>query len=91
MQQLLIIVIQQHGDDWEFVFFFGQGAGQGLEALAALGLQFIAGTQARFEQGCQTLGDYFGNILITGDDAFFKFDLVLTGNTVEGGFLHRVD
>ena len=57
MKRLLVIIIQQHGDDGRFVLVFSEAAGKRFEALAALRLQFVPGTQSRFEQGRHTFRD----------------------------------
>ena len=91
VKRLLVIVIQQHGDQGEFSDVFGQFAGKGDEALAAFGLELIPVAQAGFEQRGQPLGDDGFHIFIGGQGTFFQFDAEPFADPVEGKLFRAAD
>jgi hypothetical protein len=91
VQALLVGFIQQHGDDGQFVFVFGQAAGERGETPRTLGLEFVPPAQAGFEQGGHPFGHHRLHVCIAGDGALFQRDLELFADLVEGELLNPVD
>jgi len=93
VEHLLVRVIQQHRDQGQFSDVFGQFAGEGDEAAAAFGQQFVPVAQAGFKQRGQALRDDGFHIFVGGQRAFFEVnaeafadpvELELFGTTDEG-------
>src|SRR5262245_26227868 len=90
MKSLLIVVVQQHGDNRRFVFTFSETAAETNESPAAFGLEFVAGPEPRFEYGGQTLGNNLLDVRVGGRRAFLHVDTEASGDSNQLQLFHLI-
>ena len=84
MQHLLIVFVDQHGEQGHFVLALGPGAHKWCKAAAALALDIVTLTQAGFQQRSHTFGDDGFQIGVGRQGALLKLDAKALGDAVDG-------
>ena len=90
-QGFLVIFVQQHGQQGQFVLSLPQALSEREKTLHPLGLQAVPRAEIRLQQGGNPLGDDSLHIGIPGQRAFLEFDAEFPGDLLQLDFFQGSD